>query len=257
MSDLDDLVAGLTRIRSDRIDVEAGHTVPVKRTVAAPSPIEELALHRTHPAPKTITEWVTGTTMGSRRAVKAPCLISQLAEAIETGNDRTGTRSVPGSRPPLDMAALDLWTEITYQLAYWARALAITRRHSMLPADNLQANVHRASVPPVAALLRAVAAAARDRADDGILDALTRSTRSWTDRIHALFAPAEGQQGVYGAVCPHCGATTVITDRDGEKIQTPAIVRAPDRDKPLTWYICCACGYQRGLPTYDTDEVPA
>lgn len=256
MTDLDDLVAGLTRIQSDRIDIEPGHQVPVKRTVAAP-PDKEQALHRTHPAPRTVTQWVTGTTMGSRRAVKAPCLISQLAEAIETGSDRTGTRSVPGSRPPLDMTALNLWTEISYNLAHWAHALGITRHHSMIPTDNTQPNPARATVPPVAALLRAVAAAARDRAEDGILDALTRSCRGWTDRIHTLFSPADGQHGIYGAQCPDCGATTVITPRDGENILTPAIVRAPDREKPLVWYICQACTSMRGFPTYDTEEVPA
>lgn len=187
----------------------------------------------------------------------APCLLAQLAEAIETGNDRTGTRSVPGSRPPLDMTALDLWTEICTNLRQWANFLDVQRSVSLKPSDNRPTGERKQKLPPVADLLRAVAAAARDRAEDGIITALTRSCRSWTDRIIGLFAPSEGQQGIYGAVCPHCQQSTVITDRDGENILTPAIIRTRDRDKPLLWFVCQACGWQRGTPSYDTEPEKA
>lgn len=259
MTELDDLVAGLTRIQTDRIDIEAGYALAVKQNIPAPPPEEHRPLHDTHAPATRVTVWATGVTMGGRRKVVAPCLLAQLAAAIETGQDRTGTRSVPGSRPPVDMTALDLWGEIAQNLSHWARALGVSRRgYSVQPAANRPRHDGRyPPLPPIAALLRAVAAAARDRAEDGVLSALTRSCRSWTDRIATLFTPADGQHAIYGAVCPNCQQSTVITDRDGENIQTPAIIRTRDRERPLTWFICQACGWQRGTPSYDTEEVPA
>lgn len=181
----------------------------------------------------------------------APCLLAQLAEAIEYRDDRNGTRSIPGSRPPLDMTALNLWCDISGSLHFWAHHLGIDRRGYIGPP----ADSKGLTLPPIGKLLRAVAAEASGRGMQPIVEALTRSCRSWTDRINAIFSPSEGQQGIYGAQCPDCGATTVITPRDGENIQTPAIVRAPDREKPLVWYICQACTSMRGLPTYDTNDT--
>jgi hypothetical protein len=181
----------------------------------------------------------------------APCLLAQLAEAIEYRDDRNGTRSIPGSRAPLDLTALDLWLEISIAVRGWATHLGINQTGYI-------AQPHESTgltLPPVGKLLRAVAAEATGRALQDAVDALTRSCRSWTDRIIGLFAPSEGQHAIYGAKCPDCGATTVTTPRDGENIQTPAIVRAPDREKPLVWYICQACTSMRGLPTYDTNDT--
>lgn len=186
----------------------------------------------------------------------APCLLAQLAEAIEYRDDRNGTRSIPGSRPPLDMTALDLWVEICSNLRQWAVFLDVHRAVSMKPTDNRPSG--KPALPPVGGLLRAVAAAARDRAEQGVLDALTRSCRSWTDRINGLFSPGSGQRQLYGVACIRCDATSVWTDRDGERILTPAIIltRIPDAGSQL---ICQACTWTRDLPSYDYEPegVPA
>lgn len=211
MTDLTDLVAGLTRTEKMRVSVGyQGYTAV------------------------------------------APCLLAQLAEAIEYRDDRNGTRSIPGSRPPLDMTALDLWVEICSNLRQWAQFLDVQRPVSLKPSDNRP--VGKPTLPPVGDLLRAVTAAARDRAEDGVLGALTRSCRSWTDRITGLFSPSMGQRQLYGIACWECDAKTVWTPRDGENILTAAIVlnRIPDAGSQL---VCNNCGWSRDLPSYDTHDT--
>lgn len=59
--------------------------------------------------------------------VRAPALLTQLHDAITTGNTGSGAR-IPGSRLPLDPAALDLWHHIHTSVHGWARELGIDRR---------------------------------------------------------------------------------------------------------------------------------
>lgn len=157
--------------------------------------------------------------------VRAPCLLAQLADAVAASSSGTGGRTTPGSKAPLAMDALDLWTEIEYSVAAWATDLNIDRakyRQSEIPVAAIRASARARehhpdeAVPPVGLLLRAVAARAVER--PLLAEAVERNARRWAGRIAKMLTPdPEASRNLPGIACPHCGELWVVevpVDRD-------------------------------------------
>lgn len=59
---------------------------------------------------------------------RAPCLLTQLHQAVHSSSGGRGGRTVAGSRIPLAADALDLWVEVASSVHGWADALGVDRR---------------------------------------------------------------------------------------------------------------------------------
>lgn len=137
-----------------------------------------------------------------------PALLVQLHDAVKPllsqMDESGGGQGAPGSRPPLQLDALNRWLEIADQAAWWCRALGVDDRGD--PIDDV----------------RALAGANHtDRARD--LLAAMRSWRSWAATMsgwQAIYTPRAacpvvecGRSGTLrvnlhkvGAICVACGA---------------------------------------------------
>jgi hypothetical protein len=179
------------------------------------------------------------------RTVTIPPLLVQLRDALANSGQRSeGVRRVPSSTPPLDLGALDLWTEIAEAALDWAASCDI---------DPGPVHHERDARPVPARLLQRAAAALAARGDEHRLQRLALDAERWAARITELLAPPLlRRRRIWGAACPHCGAESVTEyDRDGQRVRVPAITAARDRARPLLWLSCTACGWMRGLPTTD------
>lgn len=76
-------------------------------------------------------------------AVRAPSLLVQLADAVASSSGGRGGRTVPGSRAPVAVDALDLWHDIHVGVHGWARQLGVDRRPFVAQARARAAEIER------------------------------------------------------------------------------------------------------------------
>lgn len=163
--------------------------------------------------------------------VKAPCLLTQLREAIAVGSE-TGGRGIPSSRAPINTDAADLWYEIVYSTFGWAAHMALNRRD---PNPESQ-------TPWIGRLLRSCAATAISTGQAPTAERIEHNTRRWTAQINTMLTGHTDQRGVRGATCPNCAQATILEDRLGDGLyRIPAIILV-SRDT-LRWLVCQACGW--------------
>ena len=60
--------------------------------------------------------------------VRAPSLLAQLGDAVASSTTGRGGRTTPGSRVPLAVDALQMWTDIHTAVHAWAKELHVDRR---------------------------------------------------------------------------------------------------------------------------------
>ena len=174
--------------------------------------------------------------------VTAPCLLAQLHDSIGVGMERGGGASIPGSRPPVDTEALDLWHDIAYTVHAWADHLGIDRRDKQPESET----------PHVGRLLRTVAATASSTGRERLTAKVIERADTWRTRIAIYLAGIVPQRGIRGAQCEHCGHTTVLETRDDGTYKVPAIVVVTEPD--TAWIVCQACGDTRPLAVPDVNE---
>lgn len=163
--------------------------------------------------------------------VKAPCLLTQLRNAIAGGME-TGGRGIPTSRPPIAVDALDLWREIGHNTHSWAAHMGLNRRDR---------HPH-SQTPWIGRLLRSCAAQAISTGKPLIADRIEHDARRWTAQITAMLTGQAEQRSIRGAACPTCTQRTIIEDRAGDgTYRVPAIILVT-RDT-LRWLVCQACGW--------------
>lgn len=176
-------------------------------------------------------------------SVTAPCLLSQLAEAV-AGGIEAGGRGVPGSRPTIAIDALDLWVRILHCTHTWADACGVSRRDGA--PDN--------PTPWVGRLLRSTVATAVSRGHVEMADQMARSATDWAREIRAMLTGEFAQRGIRGAVCPECERTSMIERRhEGKHVEhyrVPVIVLITETlgdAGRLRWLSCVACGWYSPL----------
>lgn len=177
---------------------------------------------------------------------RSACLLQQLADSIGVGMEKTGGRSVPGSRPPIAVDAWDLWTHIVTSTNAWAQHLGINReRYNDSPVTTVRSALTPAT-PPVGRLLRAVAATAVSQGKQPIADAVQRAAEKWHRQILAMLTGQVDQRPVRGAACFDCGQTSVLEERAGDgTYRVPALVLVTNDQtgEPMHWLACRACGW--------------
>jgi hypothetical protein len=162
--------------------------------------------------------------------VRAPCLLRQLEEAVASSSTGVGGRTTPGTRAPLGMDALDLWTEVLVSVGAWAGVLGVDRRKyrsGPRAADEY-------SPPPVGLLLRAVAAEITGRTDrDQMAVAVERNCRRWKIRIEGMLSPPDSAgRGIVGAPCGSCGTRWVVSVPDPEPGRPDQVRWVPAEQEP-------------------------
>ena len=180
--------------------------------------------------------------------VTAPCLLAQLAEAVELGGE-SGGRGVPGSRPTIAVEALDLWVRVVTSTHVWADACGLSRRDGTPDSPT----------PWIGRLLRSATATAASTGKQEMVDRITTSARAWVREIRALLTGEVEQRGIRGAVCPDpaCGQMWVVEEREeGRRVEhyrIPAIVLIVEALDigTLRWLTCLACGWNRALSPDD------
>lgn len=163
--------------------------------------------------------------------VRAPCLLRQLEEAVASSSTGAGGRTTPGTRAPLGMDALDLWTEILLSVGSWAAVLRLDRRRYRNGPQDTDPN----SPPAVGLLLRAVAAEIASRTDrDQMAAAVERNARRWAKRIEAMLSPPDSAgRGIVGAKCRDCGQTWVVSIPNPEPGRPEQVRWVPAEQEPL------------------------
>lgn len=79
--------------------------------------------------------------------VRAPSLLTQLGHAVASSTGGRGGRTIPGSRIPLDVDGLQLWTDIHTSVSAWAQALGVDRRPYVAQAHAQAASERRELEP--------------------------------------------------------------------------------------------------------------
>ncbi len=132
--------------------------------------------------------------------LRAPCLLAQLASLVGVGLE-SGGRGIPGSRPTINVDAVDLWVEIATATATWCQQLGIDRTalRDPPPAED---DVH--TTPAVGKLLRSCAADAISRGFPQIADRIAHNATAWARRIDTMLTGHTEQRAVRGAGCPDC-----------------------------------------------------
>lgn len=213
----------------------------------------------------------------------APGLIQQLREAVQQGTETGGGSASFGSRPPIDSGAQDLLREVSGQ----ARAVlrAATGQEPRLAAAETHIRLWGAAVNESTMVTVYTRRQVPDRVVDGWYKEDPETTRRavykqpqqmeawrlvkhWIARIEGFFFPAETRE--IKAPCPVCDTRWVYRDRDGETVQSPALVFARDKNGDTTDARCLSCGLRwlpakfewlakavgaRPLPELDTPNV--
>lgn len=185
--------------------------------------------------------------------VRAPCLLTQLEEAVTLGTEGGG-RGVPSSRAPIAIDAADLWSKISYNTHGLAHHLGLNRKD---PTPG-------SSTPWVGRLLRHVAAEAVSRGLDKTADRIEHNARKWAAQIETMLTGRAERRALRGAECPNCTqirpyprrligpwagpqpTNTVIDDRPGDgTYRVPAIELVAHNS--LRWRVCRACGWNEPI----------
>ena len=143
-----------------------------------------------------------------------PCLYAQLLnsagrtlKAAQTG----GRRSVPGSRPPMDLACVDLLNEMRTGAIAWSWCFGGNHRHPLAALKWL---------PDAAAALDE--GDARLHGSDGLYGAVSR----WHGSAQVVLGWTEPAQRYPAAICPDCGAAGTIRGRPRSEVAWCVACRA-------------------------------
>lgn len=180
-----------------------------------------------------------------RYRVAAPCLLQQLADCA-LGGLRVGVAGGFGSRAPINVDVLDLWSGIATSTYAWAAAVGVAR------SDPFGG---RHAIPWVGRLLRTTTATAVGRGDfRELVDRVQLNAERWAGEIRTMVTGQPTERGVRGADCPECASRWVTEDRPGEgRVRVPAIVltvREVDAGV-LRWLTCLACGWSMSIGASD------
>jgi hypothetical protein len=179
-------------------------------------------------------------------------LLTQLRRAVVQGMEPGGSSSF-GSRPPIDAGAQDLLREISGQARVALQAatgqpapFGVAEKHVRLWA----AAVNESTMVTVYAR-RQVPDEVVDRwLKDGVTDELAvvkeplqlsawRLVKHWIDRIEGFFYPPDTRE--IKAACPVCDERWVYREKDGQTVQTPAMMFIRVEGE-VTEARCFACG---------------
>lgn len=170
-------------------------------------------------------------------------LLHRLQEAVFGGMESTGGGASFGSKPPIDLAAVDL-LELIGQQAAEALA-AVDGRPTPLghARDYVEAwgglvredDVVRVHAPALT-VNRAVYR-------QGIETTAYRHAERWVAAVESFFAPPKNAQIL--APCPECGHDKVTKTIDGEEYLEWALVMRRDRETGETLDVYCqACTFE-------------
>lgn len=182
---------------------------------------------------------------GDAQVVSQPALLATLREAIFGGMERTGGSGMKASLP-ISEGALDLYQLIDHQIAE-AWAARFNRPPSADKPEVLLAEWANGIDPEVSVIVTRPEQGERDgrtyvihaRAE---YTAETLAAR-WVQQIVDFFNPPRTAE--ISAPCFVCDARWVHRKRDGELIQTSALVFRRERDTGETVAAeCLACGTQ-------------
>jgi hypothetical protein len=185
-----------------------------------------------------------------RYRVLAPCLLRQLADCA-LGGMRVGVAGGFGSRAPINVDVLDLWSTIASSAYAWAEVANVAR------VDPLAG---RHAIPWVGRLLRTTVASVAGRGDFvEMLDRIDHNAHRWATEIRTMVTGQPVERGVRGAECPECRAKWVTEYRPGEgRVRAPVIVltvrevaAGPATSIVLRWLTCLACGWSMSLGVAD------
>lgn len=180
-------------------------------------------------------------------------LLTQLRRAVAQGMESGGASSSFGSRPPIDAGAQDLLREISGQ------ARVALQTATGLPAPFGPAEKHvrlwAAAVNESTMVTVLTRRQVPDRVVDGWMKAgvtdrravfkeplqlsAWRLVKHWIDRVEGFFFPPDTRE--IQAACPVCDERWVYRDRDGQTVQTPALMFIRDEGE-VTEARCFACG---------------
>ena len=170
-------------------------------------------------------------------------LLQRLQEAVFGGMESTGGGASFGSKPPIDLAAVDLLELIAKQAA---EALAVVdvrptplghardyiKAWSALVHDDDVIRVHAPALTVNRAVYR-----------QGIESTAYRHAERWAAAVEAFFAPPKNAQIL--APCPKCGHDKVTKTTDGDDYLEWALVMRRDRETGETLDVYCqACTFE-------------
>jgi hypothetical protein len=188
-------------------------------------------------------------------------LIQQLRDAVATGLEVGGSSSAFGSRPTIDTAAQDLLLEIGDQarkLLQRATGLASpigqAERHIRLWAAAVRESelveVELRKQVPTDRLELWLAADPRNRAvytETSRMEAW-RLVKHWIGRVEGFFYPPDTRE--IKAACPICEERWVHRQKDGQTIQSPALMFVREEGE-ITHACCMACGRKWSPTQFD------
>jgi len=181
-------------------------------------------------------------------------LIQQLRDAVAQGMEGGGSSSAFGSRPPIDASAKDLLREISGQ------AQVALKAATGLPAPLGQAEKHIRLWAAAVNESTMVEIITRRQYPDAVVDdwykrgvqdqhravskepqliEAWRLVKHWIGRIEGFFYPPDTRE--IKAACPVCDERWVYREKDGQTVQSPAMMFVRDEGE-ITHATCMACG---------------
>lgn len=162
---------------------------------------------------------------GTSETIPLPSLLEQLTEAVQQGTEQQGGHTVPGSRPPADIAAMALLIGIAREIRDGCIDWRVKRAHDN-PRD-----------------LRAWVSEVIRRGDQNTWRGLHRLMRWWAGQIHGILAADQDRTWrMHGAACRVCQSTRVPTyDDEGQEAHQPAII-VHSQDGVIDRIVCDFCG---------------
>lgn len=181
-------------------------------------------------------------------------LIQQLRDAVAEGMEGGGSSSSFGSRPPIDASAKDLLREISGQAQVALRAatglpapLGLAEKHIRLWAAAVNEStmveiITRRQYPDHVVddwYKRGVQDKHRAVTKDPMQLEAWRLVKHWIGRIEGFFYPPDTRE--IKAACPVCDERWVYREKDGQTVQSPAMMFVRDEGE-ITHATCMACG---------------
>ncbi|MEK6310127.1 MAG: hypothetical protein V4737_11585 [Curtobacterium sp.] len=183
-------------------------------------------------------------------------LLQRLQEAVFGGMESTGGGASFGSKPPIDLAAVDL-LELIGQQAAEALAAVDPRPTPLGHArDYVKAWGDLVREDDVVRVHAPALTVNKQVYRQGIEATAYRHAERWAAAVESFFAPPKNAQIL--APCPKCGHDKVTKTTDGEDYLEWALVMRRDRETGETLDVYCqACTYEwpRRLLVGFADEI--